>query len=469
VSLLSYSYTATAGQTTFSGADDNAATLSYVQQNLIVTLNGIVLEDGTDYTATNGTSIVLTTGAAAGDELNVIAFKSFTVADMVPASTGGTFSGNVAVNGNLTVDTNTLFVDAANNWVGVGTSSPNLNTIGTVLHVNNGNVANAALTRYTTGDTGSAATDGFDVGMWSDGDAFVWMRESANMRFATAGTERMRITSTGSVGIGTTNPGASLDVIGGIRARGGAPGSAGVNNNGYAFTSPGDADSGMFSSADGQIEFYSNNVEAARFNNWGDLRIGTTAFGGSGDSRLVVAGTSAGSWSNRILTLELSGNNGPGIGFHDIPAASAGILKFWGPASQFEFRNFTDTGFLGINASAFVVSSDYRLKENIVPLVGACDRLKQIPVHRFNFKPFEETGVEFHDMTVDGFLAHEVQPFVPEAITGEKDAVDDEGNSVYQGIDQSKLVPLLTAALQEALARIETLEADVAALKGEPA
>jgi len=94
-SLLNYNYTATAGQTTFSGADDNAATLSYVQQNLIVTLNGIVLEDGTDYTASNGTSIVLSTAAAAGDELNVVAFKSFTVADMVPASTGGTFSGNI--------------------------------------------------------------------------------------------------------------------------------------------------------------------------------------------------------------------------------------------------------------------------------------------------------------------------------------------------------------------------------------
>ena len=92
-----------------------------------------------------------------------------------------------------------LFIDTVNDRVGIGTSSPNLNTIGTVLHVNNGNVAHAALTRYTTGDTGSAATDGFDVGMWSDGDAFVWMRESANMRFATAGTERMRIDTAGRV------------------------------------------------------------------------------------------------------------------------------------------------------------------------------------------------------------------------------------------------------------------------------
>ena len=94
-SLLKYEYTATASQTTFSGADDNAATLSYVVNNIIVSLNGVILDDVSDYTATDGTSIVLTSGAAAGDLLSVIAFKSFTVADAVPASTGGTFGGNV--------------------------------------------------------------------------------------------------------------------------------------------------------------------------------------------------------------------------------------------------------------------------------------------------------------------------------------------------------------------------------------
>lgn len=104
-SILEYNYTATAGQTTFTGSDDNSATLSYTAANLIVTLNGIVLENGTDYTATSGTSIVLTVGAAAGDELNVIAFKSFTVSDTVAASTGGTFNGNVTVNGTLAATT----------------------------------------------------------------------------------------------------------------------------------------------------------------------------------------------------------------------------------------------------------------------------------------------------------------------------------------------------------------------------
>ena len=64
-------------------------------------------------------------------------------------------------------------------------------------------------------------------------------------------------------------------------------------------------------------------------------------------------------------------------------------------------------------------------------------------------------------------MAHEAQEIVPECVTGIKDAVDDDGNPVYQGIDQSKLVPLLTAALQEAIGRIETLEAEVTALKAQ--
>jgi hypothetical protein len=80
-SLINYNYTATAGQTTFSGADDNALTLSYTQDNLLVTLNGILLEGGADYTATSGTSVVLTSGAAADDELNIVAFLSFNVAN----------------------------------------------------------------------------------------------------------------------------------------------------------------------------------------------------------------------------------------------------------------------------------------------------------------------------------------------------------------------------------------------------
>ena len=103
------------------------------------------------------------------------------------------------------------------------------------------------------------------------------------------------------------------------------------------------------------------------------------------------------------------------------------------------------------SATSFNTSSDYRLKENVVEMTGALDRVSQLKPSRFNFIADSNT-------TVDGFLAHEVQEIVPEAITGEKDAIDKDGNPDYQGIDQSKLVPLLVAAIQELKAEIDELK-----------
>jgi len=118
------------------------------------------------------------------------------------------------------------------------------------------------------------------------------------------------------------------------------------------------------------------------------------------------------------------------------------------------FRNSNDgVGSINVSGSStgFNTSSDYRLKENVVTDWDATTRLKQLKPSRFNFKTDKDT-------TVDGFLAHEVSSIVPEAITGEKDAVDKDGNPEYQGIDQSKLVPLLVKTIQELEARIATLE-----------
>ena len=174
------------------------------------------------------------------------------------------------------------------------------------------------------------------------------------------------------------------------------------------------------------------------------------------------------------------------------------------------------------HATSYNTSSDYRLKENIKDVTDGITRVKQLEPKRFNF-------IDDADTTVDGFLAHEVSSVVPEAVTGTKDAMideeyivtaakgdiytpaheavfDEEGNELsaatdevihssdvehpdtlekgkgwrqtkeavmgtrtvpdYQGIDQSKIVPVLTAALQEAIAKIETLETKVAALEG---
>jgi hypothetical protein len=123
-----------------------------------------------------------------------------------------------------------------------------------------------------------------------------------------------------------------------------------------------------------------------------------------------------------------------------------------GELVDFRYQNST-VGKITMNGSAtnYGTGSDYRLKENVVTDWDATTRLKQLKPSRFNF-------ITDADNTVDGFLAHEVSSVVPEAITGTKDAVDSEGNPDYQGIDQSKLVPLLVKTIQELEARITTLE-----------
>lgn len=120
----------------------------------------------------------------------------------------------------------------------------------------------------------------------------------------------------------------------------------------------------------------------------------------------------------------------------------------------------TTRGTISVTSSSvsYNTSSDYRLKENVVNLTGAKSRLQQLLPKRFNF-------IGTSDQTVDGFIAHETQTIVPESITGTKDEVDSDGSAVYQGIDQSKLVPLLTAALQEAFAEIASLTTRVATLE----
>ncbi len=111
---------------------------------------------------------------------------------------------------------------------------------------------------------------------------------------------------------------------------------------------------------------------------------------------------------------------------------------------------------LGANLSAGMLyssTSDYRLKENIVSLTGAVDKVKQLKPKAYNFLS------DPNKVTVNGFLAHEAQEVVPSSVVGEKDKVDENGDAVYQMMDPAKLVPILTGAIQELTARIEALEA----------
>ena len=224
-----------------------------------------------------------------------------------------------------------------------------------------------------------------------------------------------------------------------------------------------------------------------------------TADDGTGTARLSIASTGVATFNNGIAQGGTSGNEEANID-------TSGVLRIRRDSGAVRDNvTFTNGGTAvgsitsSTSATQYNTSSDYRLKENLTPLTGALDRIDALPVYRFNFTADPDT-------TVDGFVAHEVSAHVPEAITGEKDAMKtvvvqeaveaveaqpatywQEGDELpegvavgdektpaveaveaveevteeqpdYQGIDQSKLVPLLVAAVKELKAKVETLE-----------
>lgn len=250
------------------------------------------------------------------------------------------------------------------------------------------------------------------------------------------------IDSSGNVGIGTASPAYNLTVN-----------ETATSGTDHEITRWSTASGGIFgllvddlssgnplwtfrAATNEELAFKIGASEAMRIDSSGNLLVGKTA------SNFGTAGVQL--QSNGELYVTRSGG-GP-VSLNRL-SSDGGILFF--------AKDGTTVGNISVTSSStsYNTSSDYRLKENVVTLDNATDRLKQIPVHRFNF-------IADADTTVDGFLAHEVQAVVPEAIHGVKDEVDDEGNPVYQGIDQSKLVPLLVATVKELEARIATLEAN---------
>ena len=97
-------------------------------------------------------------------------------------------------------------------------------------------------------------------------------------------------------------------------------------------------------------------------------------------------------------------------------------------------------------------SSDYRVKENVTSLSNALERLNRLSPKRFTWINYPELGEQ------DGFIAHEVDEVVPQAVDGEKDRMRDNGDIWPQGLDMSKLVPLLTASIQELSTKVTALE-----------
>ena len=227
-SLTLFEYTATAGQTAFSGNDDNGLSMSFIAANLLVTMNGVIL-DPSDYTTTTGLTVTLDVGAAVNDVVNIYAFKSFQVADTVPATTGGTFIGPVQFNSNVTVSGTVDGVDIA----AFKTSFDNLSTdivsdttpqLGGNLDLNSNNINGTGNINVT----GTVTADGLHVNSgavntpakFESTDAIVSVELKDSTGSAYLNSTGSNLYTGNNVGIGTSSPAYKLDVNGSLSSNG---------------------------------------------------------------------------------------------------------------------------------------------------------------------------------------------------------------------------------------------------------
>jgi len=277
---------------------------------------------------------------------------------------------------------------------------------------------------------------------------------------ASAPDNTLVTTSAGNVGIGTATPatvgGTALVVNHAttprIRLTNNTTGQAGSDG---AELSLFGSDFNIENREAANIVFYNSGAERMRIDSSGNLLVGTVATGvgsariysvnGTGANNAAIFATGTGTAAStavcRIYHVAASG------------ATSATMVDFVNVDGNVR-GTITTSG----SATAYNTSSDYRLKENIAPMTDALATVQALKPVTYTWKVDGSDG--------QGFIAHELAEVCPDAVTGEKDAVDSEGNIKPQGIDTSFLVATLTAAIQEQQAiitdlkaRIETLEA----------
>ena len=338
--------------------------------------------------------------------------------------------------------------------LGLGTDSPDtlMEIVGadpvlTIRDTATG-IANANATLRLAESGGSSSLGGyFDVAMTGQNLTFGHSTDGS------ADVEQMRLEgSTGNVGIGTVSPARPLHISGTTATQLELEQTSASSDVRMLLDAGG---------TNGQIQFAG--ASHASIPN-------TLTVSSAGDTRFVQAGQT-------VMYIDSASGGRVGIGTDSASyklsiqnSTTETCLELINQATSGNHRivDFVDgagslCGNISIDTSANTVayntSSDYRLKENVDYDFTALDRVTQLKPARFNF--IADAGT-----TVDGFLAHEVQDIVPEAIFGEKDAVDDEGIPKYQGIDQSKLVPLLTKAIQEQQTIIDDLKSRIETLEG---
>lgn len=332
------------------------------------------------------------------------------------------------------------------------------------------------MTLVLNGTTGVSAVDGSastPAIQGNDTNTGVFFPAADTVAIATGGTERVRTDSSGNVGIGTSSPGAKLNVAAGDAASAANQ----VNISGgrsLGANVVGSAGSILFTNSywtSGYGAAYISGMDSG--GSGGLLAFATTSNGGGTTG---VPTERARIDSSGYLWVKSSGGTSPWDAtsgtyckFGDIypigATAQSSIVAIFNrntsTGSLIECKyNGNVVGSISVTGSntAYNTSSDYRLKEDIAPMTGALAKVAALKPVTYKWKSTGETS--------EGFIAHELQAVVPDCVTGEKDAVDADGKPVYQGIDTSFLVATLTAAIQEQQALITSLTARIAALEG---
>mgnify|MGYP003999274715 CR=1 FL=1 len=348
-------------------------------------------------------------------------------------STTDTVSSGDSITANWYQDVNNKLggINVSSGNVGIGTSSPSVkldvqsSTSGTVARITGPNAYNA--------ESGLEFSVGRAKISWvlNGSGGTPW----TSLRFHTMSnggsvTERMRIDWLGNVGIGTSSPDRELHINWGIWWLSGVR----LTRSDIAGS---DVDLLTWGWADWK-EFLINVTGTER------MRIDSVG-------SVLIWKTTRNSYWTKWLEL------------HAGWRFDATRDSLWYAYATHYAWNWSNIWWVYINSStttSFLTSSDYRLKENVTPISSAVERLNALKPVRFNFKADTET-------TVDGFLAHEVQEVVPEAVSWEKDWVDEEWKPEYQAMDYAKVTPLLTAALQETIKENKEMRKELELLKKE--
>jgi hypothetical protein len=280
--------------------------------------------------------------------------------------------------------------------------------------------------------------------------------------FTTGGTEDMRIDSSNNVGIGTTSPSTYVNsqgvtlVVGGngvnfatIQGRTDGPtgGNNGVSYGGSYSTNPINgarmtinAEGG--SGQRGSVSFWTKALDDNTTQPIERMRIDQ-------NGRIQVNGTTV--VDSARISVSADGANSTGVSIKAL-STSCTLSTYWNTSN-------TTVGSITTNGTtvAYNTTSDYRLKQNIAPMTGALAKVALLKPVTYKWK---SDGSD-----AEGFIAHELAAVCPDAVTGEKDAVDADGNPVHQGIDSSFLIATLTAAIQELKVIVDAQTVEIAALK----